>query len=260
MCGWVASSVTAAPATAPSRISEVLRIIIREPFHLRQLPTMGLDRRESRLFETQRRAPVGWNQSRGSRRYGSRFPSPQRVLRSARTVRDQLISVPSQRARYDSRRRHSGSRVGHKSGTARRKQPNHRQGAVTCAPARVAMERPFSEPPRPSGAPKSLIFTPLTGIGTCPRNDAKATAGASRPGSRNADNAGRLSLRAASRAARMAGSRPCSSLAIKSLRLSTCLARSAARVPFGVERLFALGLLFLPLRDQRGHARALPVE
>ena len=64
MRGWTASSVIAAPAAAPRRMSEVLRII-REPFRLRQLPTMGLDRREPRPFETRRIAPVGWNLSRG---------------------------------------------------------------------------------------------------------------------------------------------------------------------------------------------------
>ena len=82
-------------------------------------------------------------------------------------------------------------------------------------------QSPFSAPPLPSGAPNSFNLTPLTGIGTCPRNEAKATAGVSRPGSRNADSAGRLSERAASRASRAAGSRPCSSFVIRSLRLST---------------------------------------
>jgi hypothetical protein len=38
MCGWVANSVIAAPVAAPSRMSEVLRII-HEPFQgLDQIP------------------------------------------------------------------------------------------------------------------------------------------------------------------------------------------------------------------------------
>ena len=48
---------------------------------------------------------------------------------------------------------------------------------------RAAMERPFWVPPTPSEAPNSRIFTPLTGKRRCPRVDAKATAGDSRPGS-----------------------------------------------------------------------------
>ena len=114
---------------------------------------------------------------------------------------------------------------------------------MTWAPARVAMETPFSVPPTPSGAPNSLIRTPLTGIGSRPRGEAKATAGASRPGSLRAARSIRLSLvvggavrRRARRGWRV--SRPCSSLPIKSLRLSTWRARSAAlraarpRAPF----------------------------
>ena len=60
-----AISVIAVPAAAPRRMREVLRIIIREPFRLRQPPTMGLDQRESRPYEIRYRAPVGWNLSRG---------------------------------------------------------------------------------------------------------------------------------------------------------------------------------------------------
>ena len=56
--------ILAAPAAAPRRMSEVLRII-REPFRLRQPPTMGLDQREPRPYETRYKAPVGWNLSRG---------------------------------------------------------------------------------------------------------------------------------------------------------------------------------------------------
>ena len=67
------AGVMAAPAAAPRRMSEVLRII-REPVRLRQPPTMGLDQRESRLFETRYRAPVGWSLSLGLRRYGSQLP------------------------------------------------------------------------------------------------------------------------------------------------------------------------------------------
>ncbi len=59
-----AISVTAAPAAAPRRMSEVLRII-REPFRLRQPPTMGLDQRESRPYETRYKAPAVWTLSRG---------------------------------------------------------------------------------------------------------------------------------------------------------------------------------------------------
>ena len=111
-----------------------------------------------------------------------------------------------------------------------------------------------------SGVPNSFILTPLTGIGTCPRKEAKATAGARRPGSRNADSAGRLSERAASRASRVAGSRPCSSLAIKSLRLSTWSRQILRHGPARASSAVALGLLLLTFFDQRGHAGAFTVE
>ena len=58
-CGCVASNVSPAPATAPRKIREVLRII-REPFRLRLLPTMGWDRSERRLCGTPHRVPVAW--------------------------------------------------------------------------------------------------------------------------------------------------------------------------------------------------------
>src|SRR5262245_53358467 len=49
MRGWVSISVTAAPAAAPRRIREVLRII-REPSGLHLRPTMGLNRTVSRPY------------------------------------------------------------------------------------------------------------------------------------------------------------------------------------------------------------------
>src|SRR5690606_21119188 len=72
--GWVASSVIAAPAATPRRTREILRFIIREPFRLRQPPTMGLDRRGYRPYETRRRARVGWSLSPGLPQYGSHLP------------------------------------------------------------------------------------------------------------------------------------------------------------------------------------------
>ena len=100
----------------------------------------------------------------------------------------------------------------------------------------------------PSGAPKSLNLTPLTGIGTCPRNDAKATAGASRPGSRKADSAGRLSLRAASRAARDCRVEALFELGDQIFEIVGLLRQIGGARALGGERLLALGLLLLPLR------------
>src|SRR5262249_45147559 len=56
---WVASRVNAAPVAPPRRSRNVLRII-REPFRCRVLPTTGLDRRESRPYETRYRGPADW--------------------------------------------------------------------------------------------------------------------------------------------------------------------------------------------------------
>ena len=103
------------------------------------------------------------------------------------------------------------------------------------------MDRPFSCPPSPSEAPYSLIRTPFTGSGKVPLARAKGIAGASRPGSLSAARPVRASvdffsspLRAASRAARVARSRSCSSLAISSCRSSdrrpSCAARSRSAV------------------------------
>ena len=247
------------PTAAPRRTREVLRII-REPFRLRLLPTTGWDRWEFRPCGTRRRAPVGSELDRLGRR-GCDLARPathhRHRLSGQHELADiRLISDPSRRAAHDIRRRHSGSRVGRNCGTVRHKPPKPSQGAVTWAPARVAMERPFSVPPRPSGTPNSRILTPLTGNGKRPRAEAKATAGVSRPGSFRAARSIRLSLasaaRSADRAARLALSRPCSTLPIKSLRLSTWRASASDLLPLGLERLFGLGLLFLPLLRSAG--------
>src|SRR5476651_1065022 len=77
------------------------------------------------------------------------------------------------------------------------------------------------QPASTVGRPELLQFDPVNRDRNLSAQRSEGDSGVNRPGSRNADKAGRLSLRAASRAARIAGSRPCSSLAIKSLRLST---------------------------------------
>src|SRR5262249_16263012 len=63
MRGSVAISVTAAPAAAPRRSREVLRIIIREPSGLRLRPTMGPNRWVPRPSGTPNRVWVGWHRS-----------------------------------------------------------------------------------------------------------------------------------------------------------------------------------------------------
>src|SRR5262249_3731802 len=81
MRGWVAISVTATPAAAPSRIREVLRMIIREPSGLRLRPTMGLDRREPRPCGTPHIVRVGLHRPLWQRPIELRRPSPRRLAR-----------------------------------------------------------------------------------------------------------------------------------------------------------------------------------
>src|SRR5215470_4505796 len=93
MRGWVATSVRAAPAAAPRRIRGILRII-REPSACRYSPTMGSDRRGTRLFGTRYREPADWRRHRLSTRLSAHPPLPPRVPRSTRTVLYRRTSVP----------------------------------------------------------------------------------------------------------------------------------------------------------------------
>ncbi len=131
---------------------------------------MGLDQRGNRLFETRHTVPVGWRRPpRISSDLRASRPWPQRVPRPARTGRHStdIRSMPASNDMI-SAARHSGSRVAHKCGRGRNKQPNHRHGAVTWAPARVAKITPFSGAAIAlSGAPKFRNSTPLTGSGNC---------------------------------------------------------------------------------------------
>ena len=77
--GWVTNSVSAAPVTALSRITEVLRII-REPFRLHWRPTMGRNQWECRLSGTRCRARAGSDSPRERRQPGRWIPWSRRVL------------------------------------------------------------------------------------------------------------------------------------------------------------------------------------
>ncbi len=111
------------------------------------------------------------------------------------------------------------------------------------------MEMPRSMPPLRSAAPKVLNLTPLTGTGTRPRNDAKATAGASRPGSRKADKAGRESLRAASRASAGGGVEAQLEAGDQFFESVDLAAQFGGAAALGIQRLLALGLQLLALID-----------
>jgi len=125
----------------------------------------------------------------------------------------------------------------------------------------VPMDSPFWVPPAPLVAPNSRIRAPFTGKRRCPRVSAKAMAGARRPGSLSAARLGRVASssmpRAATRAERVALSRPCSSLAMRSLRLSTWRARSVACCRSLSSACSATLCFFLPLVDQHVHAQLL---
>src|SRR5262249_40150431 len=97
-------SVNAAPAAAPRRTREVLRII-REPSRCR-LPTTGWDRRVPRPYGTRRTESVASSPPQPRLPFAVLPPSPPLVPRLARTDRGQQICVPSRLAIYDSRRRH----------------------------------------------------------------------------------------------------------------------------------------------------------
>ena len=255
MRGWVVISVKAAPAAAPRRMSEVLRII-REPFRLRLLPTMGLDRRGSRPCETRHTARADLSQSRWRRptapatHHRNRLPRQhelpqidgypfhprQQHMIPAAGIKDQELAVIAE-----------GSGVHHPAIARSR----------DLGAGRVASERPFSVPPRPSGAPNSRIFTPLTGNGSIPLADAKAIAGASRPGSFSAARSGRcpalsvIAGRAAGAGGRRGAVESCSSLAIRSFRSFGLARQLRGALAFGGERLLGLGLLLLALLDQQ---------
>src|SRR5258708_549799 len=92
--GCTATSVTAAPATAPRRTREVLRII-HQPFRLQLSPTTEWNLSVCHLSGTQYRAPVELNQSQKrsrlpkQRQLACHFPSPPPALRSERIGRGQ---------------------------------------------------------------------------------------------------------------------------------------------------------------------------
>src|ERR1700692_4560503 len=83
MRGCVVVRLRAAPAAAPRRMREVLRII-REPFRRRWLPTMGWGRRVSRLCETRRKAPAVLSWLPAQRAPGCRHGQP--LFGTAETV------------------------------------------------------------------------------------------------------------------------------------------------------------------------------
>ena len=123
------------------------------------------------------------------------------------------------------------------------------------------MESPFWVPPAPSEAPNSRILAPFTGKRRCPRGIGESDSGSQTAGiaERGEVGPGRVVVdaRAATRAARVALSRPCSSLAMRSLRLSTWCAEFGGALPFAVERLLGDSLLLLPLVDEHVHAQLL---
>src|SRR6266446_9249874 len=103
MRGWVAISVTATPAAAPRRIREVLRIIIRELLAFVCGPPWAWIDGYPVLaeFHIKCTARPLWQRPIGLRR-----PLLRRARPLPRTAPSQRISVPSQRARHDIRRRH----------------------------------------------------------------------------------------------------------------------------------------------------------
>ena len=128
--------MSAAPATAPRRTSEVLRII-RGPFHFRFVPTMGRDRRESRPCETRRREPVGsspwgpWRRfAEPASHHGHGFPGQHELAEidgypfhprkqhmiPAAGIQDQELPVGAERTGINhpsvARRRHLGAGAG----------------------------------------------------------------------------------------------------------------------------------------------------
>ena len=123
------------------------------------------------------------------------------------------------------------------------------------------MERPFSMPPRPSGAPNSLIFDAVNRYRNLSTQRCEGRDGSQPPGivqGRQRPGGSRSAPLLARRGSRCRG--PARAWPIKSLRLSTWRPNSVGAAALGVERLFTVGLLLLALLDQSGHAVAVLVD
>ena len=156
MRGCIASSVIAAPAAAPRRMSEVLRLSANLFAFASRPPWAGID--GSPVLAKFDVEPVGWTCRLDS---GDMGAAPMTATGSpvSTTARFQRRSDPSQRARHDTRRRHSVSRVARRSGTAPHRPPNRRR-AMSPGRSCPVWLRKCRVPPRefPSEAPKSRTF------------------------------------------------------------------------------------------------------
>ena len=124
---------------------------------------------------------------------------------------------------------------------------------------------PFSVPPRLSGAPNSLIRAPLTGNGNCPRADGKSDRRRQPAGvveGRQIDPVLSLALssaaRSADRAAPAGAVEALLDLSDQIFEIVHLAGQHERLLPLGLQRLFGLGLLFLPLARSAGRFAGVP--